>query len=185
MQIKQSIYLIGLLSLLIVPSISYAQNDSKAKDEKTVSTRLKPVIQSTPIPLRPDILIEKFADVQANAVRILIHPVSGDFYYTTFEGGVFHLSQKNGSVVSEQILTVNDHGINTLQGAVFAGSELFLCGNTTENSNRGTRGRLVRFSITPNSKPKLTVVFNTEVYGLNATTWDHGWNALVLSPDEQ
>jgi glucose/arabinose dehydrogenase len=185
MKIKQGIYLIGLLSLLIVPSISNAQNDSKVKDEKTLTPRLKPVIQSTPIPLRSDISIEKFADVQANAVRLLIHPVSGDFYYTTFEGGVFHLSQKNGSVVSEQILTVNDHGINKLQGAVFAGSELFLCGNTTENSNRGTRGRLVRFSITPNSKPKLTVVFNTEVYGLNATTWDHGWNALVLSPDEQ
>ena len=185
MQIKHGIFSIGLLSLLIVSSISYAQNDSKAKEEKTVTTRLKPVIQSTPKPLRSDILIEKFADVQANAVRILIHPVSGDFYYTTFEGGVFHLSQNNGAVVSEQILTVNDHGINKLQGAVFSGSELFLCGNTTENSNRGTRGRLVRFSITPKSKPKLTVVFNTEVYGLNATTWDHGWNALVLSPDKQ
>jgi glucose/arabinose dehydrogenase len=185
MQIKQSIYVFGLLSYLVAPLVSNAQNDSKAKEEKAASTRLKPVIQSTPVALRPDILIEKFANIEANAVRLLIHPVSGDFYYTTFEGGVFHLSNKNGSVVSEQILTVNDHGINKLQGAVFAGSELFLCGNTTENNNRGTRGRLVRFSIVPNNIPKMTVVFNTEQYGLNATTWDHGWNALVLSPDEK
>ena len=183
MQIKPSIFSIGLLSLLIVSSISYAQNDSKAKDEKTVTTRLKPVIQSTPKPLRPDILIEKFADVQANAVRLLIHPVSGDFYYTTFEGGVFHLTKKDGSLVSEKIISLEDHGINKLQGAVFAGSELFLCGNTIENNNRGTRGKLVRFSITPKNKPSLTVVFNTEPYGLNATTWDHGWNALEMSPD--
>ena len=183
MQIKPSIFSIGLLSLLIVSSVSYAQNDSKAKEEKTVTTRLKPVIQSTPKPLRPDILIEKFADVQANAVRLLIHPVSGDFYYTTFEGGVFHLTKKGGSLVSEKIISLEDHGINKLQGAVFAGSELFLCGNTIENNNRGTRGKLVRFSITPKNKPSLTVVFNTEPYGLNATTWDHGWNALEMSPD--
>ncbi len=183
MQIKPSIFSIGLLSLLIVSSVSYAQNDSKAKEEKTVTTRLKPVIQSTPKPLRSDILIEKFADVQANAVRLLIHPVSGDFYYTTFEGGVFHLTKKDGSLVSEKIISLEDHGINKLQGAVFAGSELFLCGNTIENNNRGTRGKLVRFSITPKNKPSLTVVFNTEPYGLNATTWDHGWNALEMSPD--
>jgi len=37
----------------------------------------------------------------------------------------------------------------------------------------------------PNSTPKMTVVFNTETYGLNATTWDHGWNALVMSPDQK
>ena len=183
MQIKPSIFSIGLLSLLIVSSVSYAQNEIFKQSKKTVTTRLKPVIQSTPKPLRPDILIEKFADVQANAVRLLIHPVSGDFYYTTFEGGVFHLTKKDGSLVSEKIISLEDHGINKLQGAVFAGSELFLCGNTIENNNRGTRGKLVRFSITPKNKPSLTVVFNTEPYGLNATTWDHGWNALEMSPD--
>lgn len=185
MQIKQGIYVIGLLSFLVAPAISFAQKDSKPKETKTTPIRLSPVVQSTPVPLRSDILIEKFADIQPNAVRLLIHPVSGDFYYTTFEGGVFHITKQNGSIISEQILTVKDHGINKLQGAVFAGSELFLCGNTTENNNRGTRGRLVRFSIVPNSIPKMTIVFNTEVYGLNATTWDHGWNALVLSPDEK
>ncbi|HQS06156.1 MAG TPA: hypothetical protein PLT16_11030, partial [Daejeonella sp.] len=174
MQIKKSIYIIGLLSFLVAPAISFAQKDSKPKETKTSPTRLSPVVQSTPVPLRSDILIEKFADIQPNAVRLLIHPVSGDFYYTTFDGGVFHITKQNGSIISEQILTVKDHGINKLQGAIFAGSELFLCGNTTENNNRGTRGRLVRFSIVPNSIPKMTIVFNTEAYGLNATTWDHG-----------
>ncbi|MDP3468086.1 MAG: PQQ-dependent sugar dehydrogenase [Daejeonella sp.] len=185
MQVKQGIYVIGLLITLMASSVLYAQNDSKANETKNPSPRLNPVVQSIPVPLRPDILIEKYADIEANAVRLLIHPISGDFYYTTFEGGVFQITNKNGLLISEKILTVEDHGINKLQGAVFAGSDLFLCGNTTENNNRGTRGRLVRFSIVPNSSPRMTVVFNTEPYGLNATTWDHGWNALVLSPDEQ
>ncbi len=185
MQTKRRFFLIGLLIFLISSLDLKAQNDSKADDTKPASSRISKVIQSTPVALIPDISVEKFISVQPNAVRLLIHPVSGDFYYTTFDGGVFHITDKNGSLISEKILSVEDHGIIKLQGAAFAGSELFLCGNTTENNNRGTRGRLVRFSIIPNNSPKMTVVFNTEVYGLNATTWDHGWNALVLSPDEQ
>ncbi|MFA6946102.1 MAG: hypothetical protein WC220_09390, partial [Pedobacter sp.] len=186
MRIKQQLYLIVVLSILIIPWNSNAQNDSKTNAAKTLATRAaRSAVQLTPNSLRPDISIEKFIDIKPNAVRLLIHPVSGDFYYTTFEGGVFHITKRDGSLVSEKILTVEDHGINKLQGAAFAGTELFLCGNTTENSNRGTRGRLVRFSIVPNRNPRMTVVFNTEVYGLNATTWDHGWNALVVSPDGQ
>lgn len=180
MRINQNLFLVGTLIVLISPLNSNAQNDANAS-----TTRLTRPVQSIPNPLRSDISVEKFIDIQPNAVRLLIHPVSGDFYYTTFEGGVFHITKRNGLLVSEKILTVENHGINKLQGAAFAGSELFLCGNTTENSNKGTRGRLVRFSIVPNTIPKMTVVFNTEEYGLNGSTWDHGWNALVLSPDEQ
>lgn len=174
-----------MLIIISAPTFSIAQNDSKVEERKTTVSRIKQIVKSTPIPLRPDISVEKYLDIQPNAVRLLIHPVSGDFYYTTFEGGVFHITNKNDSLISVKILTIEDHGINKLQGAVFAGNELFLCGNTKENNNRGTRGRLVRFSIEPNSSPKMTVVFNTEVYGLNATTWDHGWNALEISPDGQ
>ena len=183
MQIKKTINVLGLFIALISPFSSFAQNDSKANEAKTTTSRISKIVKSTPISLRPDISIEKFMDVEPNAVRLLIHPVSGDFYYTTFDGGVFHITKKDDSFVSEKIISLEDHGINKLQGAVFAGSELFLCGNTIENNNRGTRGRLVRFSITPKNKPLLTVVFNTEPYGLNATTWDHGWNALEMSPD--
>lgn len=185
MQFKRHLLSLGVLITLIGSLNSNAQNDSKANETKNTPSKISKVIKSTPVALRPDILIEKFIDVQPAAVRLLIHPVSGDFYYTTFDGGVFHITKKNGSLISEKVISEESHGINKLQGAAFAGSELFLCGNTTENSNKGTRGRMVRFSIVPNTTPKMTVVFNTEEYGLNATTWDHGWNALVLSPDEQ
>jgi hypothetical protein len=149
MQIKKAINVLGLIIALIVPLSSFAQNDSKANEAKSTTTRISKVVQLTPVPLRPDISVEKYMDVEPNAVRLLIHPVSGSFYYTTFDGGVFHVVRKDGSLVSEKIISFEDHGIKKLQGAVFAGSELFLCGNTVENNNRGTRGRLVRFSITP------------------------------------
>lgn len=183
MKIRNILIALGFCISLNLPFNSKAQNSEKTADSKP--SRITRPTQLTPVALRPDILVEKFVDIEPNAVRLLIHPVSGDFYYTTFEGGVFHLTNENGSLISKKILSVENHGINKLQGAAFSGSDLFLCGNTTENSNRGTRGRLVRFTISPKSSLSMTVVFNTEVYGLNATTWDHGWNALVLSPDAQ
>jgi len=35
------------------------------------------------------------------------------------------------------------------------------------------------------SSKKMTVVFNTVEYGANKTIYDHGWNALVISPDKK
>ena len=175
-----------ILGVLFNFSGSFAQNNSNDAKGKVLAPKTsRSVSQSTPISLRPDIKIEKYVDINPKAVRLLIHPVSGDFYYTTFDGDVYHITKRNGILISDTILTLADHGINKLQGAVFAGNELFLCGNTTVNFNRGTRGRLVRFSINSTSKPKMTVVFNSDEYGLNATTWDHGWNALAISPDQQ
>jgi len=186
MKIDLKFSLILFLGILFNFSGLFAQKSSKIAAEKVLKTKsARSSSQSTPISLRPDILIEKYTDIKPKAVRLLIHPISGDFYYTTFDGDVYHITKKDGILISDTILTLADHGINKLQGAVFAGNQLFLCGNTTVNLNRGTRGRLVRFSINSNTKPEMTVVFNSDEYGLNATTWDHGWNALAISPDQQ
>ena len=44
---------------------------------------------------------------------------------------------------------------------------------------------MVRYDLVPARSPKMTVVFNTVDYGANKTIFDHGWNALVISPDEK
>ena len=104
MQIKKTINVLGLFIALVSPFSSFAQNDSKANEAKAPASRISKVVQLTPVPLRPDISVEKFMDVEPNAVRLLIHPVSGDFYYTTFDGGVFHVIRRNDSLVSEKII---------------------------------------------------------------------------------
>lgn len=161
------------LTLIQAPIILKAQN-----------TQLRPLpIELIPVALRPDIKVEKFFSVGPKAVRLLVQPGTGTFFYTNFDGGVYRISNKSGSLSSEGILTAADHGISRLQGAVFAGNNLFLCGNINVNNGKGTQGRMVRYKISQIGKPEMAVVFNTVEYGTNATTFDHGWNALEVSPD--
>jgi glucose/arabinose dehydrogenase len=140
---------------------------------------------STPKSLRPDITIEHYMKVEPDAVRIIRHPVTGDIYYTTFYGDVIQVKITDGQPVSHKILSAEDHGITRLQGAAFLKNTLFLAGNINVNNNKGNKGRMVRYEILPKpiSKPEMTVVFNTVEYGANKTTFDHGWNALEISPD--
>ncbi|WP_353718203.1 cytochrome c class I [Dyadobacter sp. 676] len=154
-----------------------------------VSGQQREVTTSKPKALRDDIIIEEYMKVEPEAVRLIQHPVTGDMYYTTFFGDVVKIVIENGKPVSKKILSVEDHGIPRLQGAAFHGNTLFLAGNVSVNNNKGNKGRMVRYEITPGAptpgvdKPEMTVVFNTVEYGANKTTFDHGWNALEISPD--
>jgi glucose/arabinose dehydrogenase len=118
------------------------------------------------------------------AVRILQHPVTKDIYYTTFEGNVFQVSHCNTKeAVTKRILVGKDHGITRLQGAAIVKNELFLCGNVDNLEKKSTGGRMVRFIVDTAGAHDMTVVFNTVMYGSNKTIYDHGWNALAVSPD--
>lgn len=139
---------------------------------------------NTPKALRPDISITHFMKVEPEAVRIIQHPVTKDIYYTTFFGDVIQIKMVDGQPTSHKIISAEDHGITRLQGAAFYKNTLFLAGNINVNNNKGNKGRMVRYEIVPGeSKPTMTVVFNTVEYGANKTTFDHGWNALEISPD--
>ena len=162
-------YLLALS--LIAPAVTLAQAPKE------------PVI-TTPKALRSDITIEHFMKVEPEAVRIIQNPVTKDIYYTTFFGDVLRIKEVDGAPVSEKILSAEDHGITRLQGAAFHKNTLFLAGNINVNNNKGNKGRMVKYDMNPSlAKPVMTVVFNTVEYGANKTTFDHGWNALEISPD--
>jgi hypothetical protein len=144
---------------------------------------------NTPKSLRDDITIEHYMKIEPEAVRIIQHPVTGEIYYTTFFGDVIKIVDNNGQPESKKVLSAEDHGITRLQGAAFKGNTLFLAGNINVNNNKGNKGRMVRYEMKARvdtsgvDKPEMTVVFNTVEYGANKTTFDHGWNALEISPD--
>jgi hypothetical protein len=142
------------------------------------------VTTSTPKALRDDITVEHYMKVEPEAVRLIQHPVTGEMYYTTFFGDVLKIVMVDGKPESKKLLTVEDHGIPRLQGAAFHGNTLFLAGNVSVNNNKGNKGRMVRYEMKEGvEKPEMAVVFNTVEYGANKTTFDHGWNALEISPD--
>lgn len=139
-----------------------------------------------PTAKRSDIQVEHVMEVSSKAVRLLKNPVTGNLWYTTFDGSVFEIKDIDGnSPAAEEVFNAEDHGITRLQGAVFLHNMLFLCGNISVNNNKGTKGRMVRFDINSSGNHEMTEVFNTVEYGTNKTTFDHGWNALEISPDEK
>jgi glucose/arabinose dehydrogenase len=144
----------------------------------------EPVLQP-PTAFRKDIKVEHYMFVDSLAVRILQHPVTQDLYYTTFDGNVIQVKKAGTKPVSRKILSLQDHGISRLQGAVFSNDKLFLCGNVDLNDKKGTSGRMVRFTIDTSGASDMVVVFNTASYGSNRTIYDHGWNALELSADNK
>ncbi len=140
---------------------------------------------NTPVALRPDITIERVMDIGPLGVRLLRNEVTGDFWYTTFDGNVFRITNfDTPEAKTEKVFSAEDHAITRLQGAAFLGNTMFLCGNISVNDGKGTKGRMVRYNL-DEASPKLVEVFNTVEYGTNATTFDHGWNALEISPDQK
>lgn len=160
-----------LASMLGFPALAMAQG--------TTVSAPKP-----PTALRPDIRVEHVMAVPPEAVRILQEPGSGDVFYTTFGGDVFRIKNIDApQPVAQKILSAEDHGIIRLQGATFLNNTLFLCGNISVNDNKGTKGRMVRLLLDPAGRHQMTEVFNTEEYGTTKTVFDHGWNAIEISPD--
>ncbi len=171
---------IAVIAMLFTGQVR-AQDTSNAG--KATANARPPATLKYPIALRPDIKVEHFMTIGPMAVRLIQHPTTGALYYTTFEGDIFIIKNTSGEAVAEKVFSVADHGIPRLQGAVFSGNNLFLCGNTDMNDHKGTKGRMVRIDMRPSGKNEITDVFNTVEYGTNATTYDHGWNALAVSPD--
>ncbi|MCW3120352.1 MAG: cytochrome c class [Chitinophagaceae bacterium] len=138
----------------------------------------------SPKALRPGIEITHVMNVEPLAVRILQNTATGDLYYTTFDGDIYRIKNLTGKEpASVKILSAKDHGISRLQGAIFNKNSLFLCGNVDTNNKKVTSGRMVRFELQDSVPAQMSVVFNTVQYGANKTIYDHGWNAVAISPD--
>lgn len=137
-----------------------------------------------PVALRPDIKVEHVMAVAPKSVRILYDESTKAIYFTCYDGEVYRINNiHDENPLAEKILSVEDHGIPRLQGAAIYRNTLFLTGNTKVNNGLGNKGRMVRYDLKTNEKPVMSVVFNTVEYGTNRTVFDHGWNALEISPD--
>lgn len=161
-----------LLALFASGPVLYAQTGQQSK---------------APVPpksLRPDVKVEHVMAVAPKTVRILYDESTKLAYFTCYDGEVYQVKGLTGpNPKATKILTVEDHGIPRLQGGAIYKNTLFLTGNTKVNNGLGNKGRMVRYDLKEGAKPAMSVVFNTAEYGTNRTVFDHGWNALEISPD--
>ena len=139
-----------------------------------------------PVSLREDIQVEHFMSVGPECVRILQDPIHGNLWYTTFSGGVFEvMTDYAANPYAVQRYTLADHEISRLQGAVFLDSTLILVGNISVNNDKGTKGIMKRARLGKDNKRSWSTVFITEEVGGTKTIFDHGFNGLAISPDQQ
>jgi glucose/arabinose dehydrogenase len=165
-----------LLAALIVTGFNPAFSQKPAAKQEA------PLVY--PTALASDIKVEHVMNVGLQAVRIIQNPVTGDLWYNTFTGDVYRIKNLKGKKpIAEKIFSSEDHAITRLQGMAFAENTLFLGGNVSVNEGKGTKGRMVKYDLSKKKKPQMTEVFNTVEYGTNKTTFDHGWNAIRISPD--
>jgi glucose/arabinose dehydrogenase len=136
---------------------------------------------NTPRPLRADVQVRRFMSVENNCIRIEKDPASGDLYYLRISGEIYRLD-RNGQ--SRQLVSAAaDHGITSAAGLAISNiGTFFLVGNLTQN-NTDNIGIIKKGEMANNTRVWSTVA-QTVPYPLNIQ-FNHNFNAIVISPDEQ
>jgi hypothetical protein len=140
-------------------------------------------LASSPVSLVEDIQISHYLNVAPRAIRIFHDQPTNSLWYATFEGSVYRIALDRSPTLAELVVSVEDHGINRLQGATIRDSTLFLTGNIRVNDNKGTTGWMMRVKLKPDGSKEVSRVFSTVEYGTTNTPFDHGWSATRISPD--
>ncbi|MEX2399204.1 MAG: PQQ-dependent sugar dehydrogenase [Rhodothermales bacterium] len=130
------------------------------------------------------ITIVRFTDAPPRSVRLQLDPTSGTFLAITIDGDLYSIPATRGAS-PQRVATAVDHGITRLQGLAIHGASIYLCGNVAVNGGKGTKGRLVRGRLQPDGSRRWTTVFETDSFGTVQIAFDHGFNAVVVSPDER
>nr|WKN40217.1 cytochrome c class I [Tunicatimonas sp. TK19036] len=139
----------------------------------------------SPRALADDITIEPFMEIERGAIRLRLDPVSGDFFYNNMKGDIHRIYRSEETPRDEKIYTVEDHGVESLQGMYFSDSSIFLVGNKFYNDNRSTKGIVMRGDLTSEGTYAWDTLAITELYGKPRTVYSHEFNGIAVSPDKQ
>ncbi|WP_411273012.1 hypothetical protein [Daejeonella sp.] len=83
---------------------------AEAQQTSTAATRQVAPVKK-PLSLRPDIIIEKVMDTVPLGVRLIRNPKTGEFWYSTFDGNVFRISDFDSPRAAEhKIFSAANHG---------------------------------------------------------------------------
>jgi glucose/arabinose dehydrogenase len=149
----------------------------------TRAARPAPGPRVPPVALRPDIQVEHVMKTGPKGFRLALHEATGDLWYIAINGDVYKIKNVgSANPTNTKVFTAADHGIKNLQGLTIYKNTMFLCGNYTTENGLNNHGRAVRYDITNPDKPVMSVVFTTDSYPTNIS-FDHGWNAVKVSPD--
>lgn len=139
----------------------------------------QPSPEETPRPLREDIRVEFFMETAPGGVRIRQDPVSGDLFYNTLNGDIYHILPEGGE---ELLFTSDDHGVTIMQGMAFHERDLIVVGNIQVNEGRGMVGKVMRGRLQQNGERIWSTIAESAEYGSMMSAFGHAFNAVAIDP---
>ncbi|MDF9799937.1 hypothetical protein OKW21_005200 [Catalinimonas alkaloidigena] len=133
--------------------------------------------------LAEGVSVKPFMAIERGGIRLCLDPVTGDFFYNTMKGDIHRIYRSQDSLYDEKVYSVEDHGVESLQGMHFQDSNIFLVGNKYYNGNTATKGIVMRGELSHEGKYLWDTLAITELYGKPKTLYSHEFNGIAISPD--
>ncbi|MFN1834211.1 T9SS type A sorting domain-containing protein [Balneola sp. MJW-20] len=173
---KKSLF---LFSALLISSSLYAQRLPISGVYSGAEQSNQNVV---PVLLDQDLTLTAINTVNPFTVRLAYDPVGDRLLMLQNNGDVFEVSTVSNAKFIRY--TSADHGLSEVFGMdVDSRGNLYLVGNDRQgNLNQGQIAKGTRIS---NSSANWALVAETEPYPLSNTAFDHTFNGVAVSPDDQ
>ncbi|MHA8099863.1 T9SS type A sorting domain-containing protein [Aquirufa aurantiipilula] len=138
----------------------------------------------SPISLIGDIQLKYIGATSGNIVRIVYDSTNKVFYSNTFNGDVYRITiGTNGAFNSNIFIQASKtHTIGRVQGLMWFKNALYLAGNEVDDSNKRSKGRVIKFNINKDGNWESPQnILTTEYYPSSNVLFDHNFSALCLN----
>jgi len=156
---------------------------SDTEIETAVIVESQPIANG-PILLRENITLRKIADVGGGGIRLAQNPLNGELYYLR-EGTIFQVSLTESAATRQvvDIQEITDDGF--LTGMTFGSDGTLYVVVNRRPSDILTQAAIYKGTMTEAGPFTWETLATTEPYPASNTNFDHLFNGIVVSPDNQ
>ncbi|MCG8605611.1 PQQ-dependent sugar dehydrogenase, partial [bacterium] len=134
-----------------------------------------------PQPLSNDVSIKLLLAAKNNSTRLVFNPADDRLYFMTLSGDVYQADMVQAK--SSLVFSSQDHGLSSTMGLTVSPSgRFYIVGN--RNQGRSTIAAIKR-GVLSNGNWSWSTVAETEAYPRAGNEFDHLFNGLAVSPDEE
>lgn len=182
------IHLIFVTLLAILGLTACQGNVPQAAEEIGPATAA--VVESRPIPdgpvlLRENIGLRKIVEVDGGAIKLALHPTTGELYYLRSEAGLFKVNLGDAPTTEKVVDITEITPSGSLAGMKFGPDGLlYVVVNRRPNESEIFTQAAVYKGLLDNPGASVWLnVATTEPYEVSNTNFDHLFNGIVISPD--
>lgn len=158
--------------------------------EPTLEPEVSEIIESQPVDdgptlLRSNITMRKIVDIGFGGMKLAVNPQNNELYYLRPAEGVFHVILAE-SVSTEKIVDIEDiNPEGNLTGMKFASDGTLYLLMNVRLTTLLTQAEIYRGKMSESGEFIWKTLAKTEQYQTSNTNFDHLFNGLTVSPDDQ